>query len=471
MKQNIVLRWSILSSLMLFLEVLGTTVPDLRTSKVLPPRTDLDWDSFGFSLNGVRTKYMYIATCRPDSCPEDQEPWLSAEPNSCDEENVFSSHKYGGGGQIVPHSPISMDPASTALNYGQILFEGLKAMRRPDGSIVVFRPEMNARRLAVGARRICIPPVPEKLFIDAITQTVRANCEMIPPPGKGSLYLRPLLFGSGGALGVGPSPEYTFVVYCSPVGGYFKKATPQTSTDDSDELKSPVSVEELSAESGDLLTSFSPPPPIRLLMTPRFHRSVEGGVGSIKASGNYAPCFKASKQIKNAGYDEVLFLDARSDEFVEEAGASNFFAIGGPDGQTLYTPGLGRGSILPGITRASIVELARSEEFNLNVVEGDLAVGEVLRASEAFCCGTGATITPVGEIALERGGAGSSWVDAKGEPGSPGAGHRSVTFPHFSTTDNNRMVAGPMTMRLAERMAAILAGTAPDRFGWIHRVL
>jgi hypothetical protein len=194
-----------------------------------PPREGVDWDSFGFSLNGVRTDFMYVATCTTNGVSEGEDPWLvpcGSSSGSSDDaagEDGFSSNRYSGGGRIVPHAPIAMDPASTVLNYGQVLFEGLKAIRRPDGSIVVFRPESNAKRMADGARRLCMPPVSEELFVEAITQTVRANCAWVPPAGKGALYLRPLLLGSGGALGVGPSPEYTFLVYCSPVGGYFKK--------------------------------------------------------------------------------------------------------------------------------------------------------------------------------------------------------------------------------------------------------
>ena len=446
-----------------------------------PPREGVDWDSFGFSLNGVRTDFMYVATCTTNGVSEGEDPWLvpcGSSSGSSDDaagEDGFSSNRYSGGGRIVPHAPIAMDPASTVLNYGQVLFEGLKAIRHPDGSIVVFRPESNAKRMADGARRLCMPPVSEELFVEAITQTVRANCAWVPPAGKGALYLRPLLLGSGGALGVGPSPEYTFLVYCSPVGGYFKKKKVGKSAGGTGAAGGLT--EDEGEGDGRGAAPFVPPPPIRLLMTPRFHRSVEGGVGSIKASGNYAPCFKASKQIKAVGYDEVLFLDAKSDAFVEEAGASNFFAVGGPDGRTLFTPGLGRGSILPGITRASIVELARSEDFGLTVVEGDLAVDELLCANEAFCCGTGATITPVGVVALERGGGvgGAAAPTEAGarETGSLGAGHRRVTFPHVDESaegDAGAMVAGPVTTRLAERMAGILAGTMPDKFGWIHHV-
>ena len=220
---------------------------------------------------------------------------------------------------------------------------------------------------------------------------MRANCAWVPPAGKGALYLRPLLFGSGGALGVGPSPEYTFLVYCSPVGGYFKKEVAKASQPATGGAAAGKEGGEEEEEEKE--PAFTPPPPIRLLMTPRFHRSVEGGVGSIKASGNYAPCFKASKQIKGAGFDEVLFLDAKSDSFVEEAGASNFFAVGqssaagGKTQTTLFTPGLRRGSILPGITRASIVELARSEDFGLHVVEvggGGLLVGRQSKSHSLF---------------------------------------------------------------------------------------
>mmetsp|Transcript_24881 Transcript_24881/g.49768 ORF Transcript_24881/g.49768 Transcript_24881/m.49768 type:complete len:519 (+) Transcript_24881:101-1657(+) len=443
----------------------------------LPPHDGVDWDAFGFSLNGVETEAMFVATTT-DTLPG---------PGKCAEAWAGQGSSCG----LRPLGPIAMHPAATVLNYGQGLFEGLKAMRRSDGSIVVFRPEMNARRMAAGARRLCLPPVPEKMFVDAIVATVRANSQWVPPCGKGALYLRPLLFGSGAALGVGPSPEATFVVYASPVGTYFKKdqspsghAADHVASPSSEEEKEEGREEEFKVEKkgkdgndedddgggggddrGDGAggedggavndAGFTAPPPIRLLVTPRFHRSVEGGVGGVKASGNYAPVFKASLEAKAAGHDEVLFLDGRSDRFVEEAGASNFFAVaassspGSPP--TLYTPGLGRGSILPGITRDSIVELAT--DLGFEVVEGDLPVGTVLEASEAFCCGTGATITPVGAVNYRPG------LDA-----SETETVRSVKYYGGSSV-------GPVTRLLASKMFGIHAGTEPDVHGWVSVVM
>jgi branched-chain amino acid aminotransferase len=162
------------------------------------------------------------------------------------------------------------------LNYGQALFEGMKAFRREDGSIAMFRPERNALRMQDGARRFFLPPVPTDVFVQAADAVVRANARWVPPFGKGALYLRPLLMGTGEDLGVKPSWQSTFCIYCSPVGNYFK---------------------------GDLKA-------IRLQAVRGFSRAAVGGSGAVKASGNYAPAFLVQKHVKKRGYDDVLCLDA-----------------------------------------------------------------------------------------------------------------------------------------------------------------
>eukprot|EP00536_Pseudo-nitzschia_multiseries_P011314 jgi/Psemu1/205462/e_gw1.377.37.1 len=215
-----------------------------------------------------------------------------------------------------------------------------------------------------GADRLLLPPVPEATFLAAIDAVVRSNARWVPPCGNGALYLRPLLLGTGPKLGVGPSPESTFCVYCSP--------------------------------------------PIRLLAVRGFGRAAAGGSGNVKAAGNYAPAFAVQKEVKRLGCDEVLCLDASTGETIEEAGASNFFAVF--PNRTIVTPSLDSGTILPGVTRASILELAR-EECGCDVLEtpalrlSDLAGhgrghGHWHGATEAFCCGTGASVTPVGSIRL-----------------------------------------------------------------------
>ncbi|CAK9071783.1 unnamed protein product [Durusdinium trenchii] len=251
---------------------------------------------------------------------------------------------------------------ATVLNYGQGIFEGLKAFRTSKGRTVLFRPEKNAQRMASGAERFLMPPVPKELFLEMCYEAVRANADWVPPEGKGSLYLRPLLMGSGAALGVGPSPEFTFVIYVAPVGSYFSGGG------------------------------------ARLRVETSHHRAADLGVGYVKAAGNYAPCFQPQKDAKEKGFSDVLYLDP-SGKRVEEAAASNFFCVT-KDGK-LKTPALG--TILAGVTRDSILQLARrlatqSDLIN-SVEETSITLDEILQAKEAFVTGTAAAVTPVGHVA------------------------------------------------------------------------
>jgi len=274
------------------------------------------------------------------------------------------------------------------LNYGQALFEGMKAFRRRDGRIVMFRPEMNARRMALGAQRFLLPPVPREIFVAAADAVVRANAHWVPPFGQGALYLRPLLMGTGADLGVKASHTATFCIYGSPVGNYFK---------------------------GDLKA-------IRLQAVQGFSRAAIGGAGNVKAVGNYAPAFSAQRQVRQRSYDEVLCLDAATGKAIEEAGASNFFAVFEDSGETtVVTPSLDPGTILPGVTRASVIELAR-KECGCTVVERTLLLDELKTAKEVFCCGTGASITPVGSVTVanEDGSEDSEAAVIFGDGSTPG---------------------------------------------------
>ena len=221
------------------------------------PEADVDWDSFGFGLNGVRTDKMWVNTVSVD---DDGNANYS---NSC--EDCLSAM-----------GTLQLSPTSTVLNYGQSLFEGTKAFRRMDGSIAMFRPDRNAARMQQGASRFLMPSVPTDVFVQAAAAVVRANAKWVPPFGKGALYLRPLLMGTGEGLGVKPSSECTFCIYCSPVGNYFKGG-----------LKA-----------------------IRLQAVRGFSRAAPGGSGAVKASGNYASAFLVQKQVKARGYDDALCLDA-----------------------------------------------------------------------------------------------------------------------------------------------------------------
>lgn len=295
---------------------------------------DIDWDNLTFSVTPTRS--MYLAEC------DDGEPW---DP-----------------GGLVSFGALSISPAAGVLNYGQGIFEGTKAFRSARGRIVLFRPEMNAGRFRDSADRLCIPPVPEDMFLDAVVATVRDNSDFVPPLGKGSLYIRPCIWGTGPVLGVKPAPSYTFVVFVSPVGPYFKRG-----------MKC-----------------------LHLKVTKFFHRAAPKGTGNAKAIGNYAASLYPLKLAKERGFDEVIYLNAADENLVEEVGSANLFVL---KDDILKTPRLG-GSILPGVTRDCVIQLAR-DMLSLQVQETDVTVNDILEGDEVFCTGTAAVITPIGEITTD----------------------------------------------------------------------
>lgn len=269
----------------------------------------------------------------------------------------------------APYGPLSLEPAATILNYGQGLFEGMKAFRTEKGRIVMFRPRKNAQRLQDGAQKLLMPRVPSEVFIDACEMVVRENADWVPPTGEGALYLRPMLFGSGADLGVKPSSEYTFLIYVSPVGSYFGPG------------------------SGGA----------RMKLCREYQRAAPSGVGHIKCVGNYAQCFGAQQAAKGDGFSDVIYLDAAG-EYIEEAAASNFFCV---KGNVVHTPQLG--AILPGVTRESVLTLcSRARDLGLTLNVGKVTPETVLDCDEAFLSGTGAGIIPVEHIS-----AGDSSVDFK----------------------------------------------------------
>ncbi|MEC8998636.1 MAG: branched-chain amino acid aminotransferase [Candidatus Thermoplasmatota archaeon] len=329
----------------------------------------IDWDALTFSFK--QTDRMYLATCKQG------DEW---QP-----------------GQMQDFADLSMSPAAGVLNYGQGLFEGTKAQHAADGSIVLFRPDLNASRMREGARRLGMPPVPEEMFLDAVRAAVRENARWVPPIGKGALYVRPLLMGSGVVLGVAPAPDYTFLVYVSPVGPYFKGG-----------IK-----------------------PISLKVSDEFHRAAPGGSGGVKAIGNYAPGMIPSEMAKGEGYAEVIYLDAVHHRYVEEVGAANFFCV--KDG-VISTPEL-TGTILPGVTRASVIEIAASRGYECR--EERVDVDDALDADECFCAGTAAVVASIGSIEH---------------------GERVVEYCGGEV--------GPITMEMYEALTAIQQRRDPDEFGW-----
>ncbi|KAK9697561.1 hypothetical protein RND81_08G045300 [Saponaria officinalis] len=294
---------------------------------------EIDWENLGFGL--TTTDYMYMMKCRKD--------------------DEFSE------GQIVPFGNIELSPASVVLNYGQGLFEGLKAFRREDGKLLLFRPDQNALRLQIGAERMCMPSPSIHQFLDAVKQTVLANKRWIPPPGKGSLYIRPLLIGTGPSLGISPAPEYSFIVYASPVNKYFKEGSA----------------------------------PLSLYIEDEFDRASRGGVGGVKSITNYGQALRPLTRAKSRGFSDVLFLDSATGKFIEEASAANVFIV---KDQKIYTAPT-KGTILPGVTRKSIIEIAR--DLGYEVEERMIEVEELLDADEAFCTGTAVVVAPVGSVTYQ----------------------------------------------------------------------
>jgi len=302
-------------------------------------------------------------------------------------------------GKLMPFGDISFSPAAGVLNYGQRVFEGMKAFRTVKDRNVLFRPKKNAVRAAGSAQRVCIPPVPTEMFLDAVKSVVKDNADYIPPFGKGSLYIRPVIWGSGPILGVAPAPSYMFLVYVSPVGPYFKNG-----------VKS-----------------------LHLKITNQYHRAAPKGTGGHKIVGNYAVSLYPQQLAKKSGFDEAIYLNAADERFIEEVGSANIFIL---KDDVLTTPSLD-GSILPGVTRASVLKIAR-EKLNLQIRQRNVSVHELLNADEVFCTGTAVVVTPVGMI---------------------------TTNLHSQTINNNEM--GPITAQLREILLGIQRETHEDEFNWV----
>ncbi|KAM6555572.1 hypothetical protein CsatB_002591 [Cannabis sativa] len=295
---------------------------------------DVEWDKIGFGA--IPTDYMYVMKCCKD-------------------------HDFEHG-QLNPYANIQISPAAGVLNYGQGVYEGTKAQRRSDGRVLLFRPDQNAIRMREGAHRLCMPAPSTNQFLHALKQTVLANKRWIPPPGKGSLYIRPMLIGSGPILGLAPSPEYTFLIYASPVRNYFKEGIAA----------------------------------LNLYVEEEYDRASPGGAGGVKSITNYAPVLKAIIRAKNRGFSDVLYLDSVNKKYLEEVSSCNIFIV---KGNVISTPPTA-GTILPGITRKSIIEIARDHGYK--VEERGVMVDELSEADEVFCTGTAVGVAPVGSITYKN---------------------------------------------------------------------
>lgn len=266
-------------------------------------------------------------------------------------------------GSIKPYTPLTLEPALCTLHYGQTIFEGLKAFRAKNGGVNIFRPEKNARRLNNSAKAVCIPEMDEKLVIEALKELVKIDYDWIPKVRGQSLYLRPVVFGSGNFLGVSASDEYLLIIITSPVASYYAEGLN----------------------------------PVKILVATEHVRAVKGGLGHAKTAANYAASMLAGKIAHQKGYSQVLWLDAIDRKCIDEVGAMNIMFV---INNELITPPIHKGTVLAGVTRDSVLTLAR--EWGMIVFERDITIDEVIEASkngtlqEAFGTGTAAVISPVG---------------------------------------------------------------------------
>ncbi len=309
--------------------------------------------------------------------------------------------------QIIPYDDFTMDPRCVTIHYGMETFEGLKAYRADDGRILLFRPEMNARRMQNSNDRMCLAKVPEDMFIEAVEDLVRLEKDWVPTLPETSLYIRPVTYATESAIGVHPSDTFRFFIILSPVGCYYPEGVS----------------------------------PVRIYVEDEYVRAVIGGTGYCKCGGNYAASLKAQEKAEKLGYTQVLWLDGVNREYVEEVGTMNvMFKIDGK----IVTPPL-EGSVLPGVTRDSVIHILK--DWGYTVEERRLSIHELMDAArsgsleEAWGTGTAAVISPIGEL------------NYKGDI---------VTVSGFKT--------GELTQKLYDYLTGIQWGRIPDPYGWVREV-
>ena len=309
---------------------------------------------------------------------------------------------------LGPREPISLDPAAAVLHYAQEIFEGMKAYKREDGTLALFRPEQNARRFNESARRMAMPDLPEELFLESIRQLVAKDRDWVPSIPDGALYLRPFMFASEAFLGVRPARQYKYILIASPVGGYFKGGAK----------------------------------PVKIWVSRNYTRAAPGGTGAAKTGGNYAASLVPQAEGIENGCDQVVFLDAVDKKWVEELGGMNLFFVF-DDGSVIPPPLTG--TILPGITRDSLIQMlrdeglqVREEPYSIDQWHADAAKGDLI---ETFACGTAAVVTPIGSV---------NGPDGKFVIGDGGTGQ--------------------LTQKLRDQLLGIQMGTAPDPHGWVVKL-
>lgn len=330
--------------------------------------------------------------------------------------NYFTDHMFllnyteGKGwydARVVPYGPLAFDPAAMVLHYGQETFEGLKAYYTSDGAVQLFRPLENIRRMNRSNRRLCIPEIDEELYLEAIKELIRTDIDWMPKAEGTSMYIRPFVVATDAHLGVRPSQNYYFIIVLSPVAAYYPEGLN----------------------------------PVKILVEDEDVRAVRGGTGEAKTGGNYAATIRAQDKAKDKGYTQVLWLDGVHRKYIEEVGTMNvLFKIDGK----VVTPPL-HGSILPGVTRDSCLQLLRS--WGVPVEERLISVEELFEAAksgkleEAFGSGTAAVVSPIGEF----------------------------NFAGDIVTVNSGKI-GELTQKLYDNLTGIQWGKLPDPFGWTMKV-
>ena len=310
--------------------------------------------------------------------------------------------------KVGPRQAISLDPAAAVLHYAQEIFEGMKAYKQEDGGIALFRPEANAARFNQSAARMAMPSLPEELFLESIRQLLAVDRDWFPTVAGGSLYLRPFMFASEAFLGVRPAKQYKYMLIASPAGNYFKSGAPA----------------------------------VKIWVAQDYVRAAPGGTGAAKTGGNYAASLVPQAEAIAQGCDQVVFLDAVERKWIEELGGMNLFFV--MEDGSVITPPL-TGTILPGITRDSLIALlreegldVREEPYSIDQWRDDAGSGRLL---ETMACGTAAVVTPVGTVAGRDG----EFTIGSGGPGQ-------------------------LTSKIRERLVGIQLGTIEDRHGWVTKV-
>jgi branched-chain amino acid aminotransferase len=310
---------------------------------------------------------------------------------------------------LEPYAPLTLDPGTSVLHYSQAVFEGLKAFRQARGGVAAFRADAHATRFRNSARRLALPELPEELFLEALEVLLDADHEWVPAAPEHSLYLRPFMYASEVTLSVHPSDEVVFLLIASPSGSYFPRGVK----------------------------------PVTVWLSEDFTRAAPGGTGAAKTGGNYAGGLLAQAQAAEQGCDQVVWLDAHEHRWVEEMGGMNLcFVFGRGDQARIMTPAL-TGTLLPGVTRDSLLTLGR--DLGYATEEGTISVAdwrsgcEAGTLTEVFACGTAAVITPVGAVKSAHG----AWTVGDGGPGE-------------------------VTMRLRQALVDVQRGVAPDPHEWLY---